>query len=51
MRLRLIYPKFIKFLEGHSELDYLLAEYLVGNYTMPPSLALPIIAALTPETV
>ena len=51
MRFRLIYPKFIKFLEGHHELDDLLAKYLVGNYTMPPSLALPIIAALTPEDI
>lgn len=50
-RLRLIYPRFRKFLEGHHELDQLVADHLVGNYTMPPSLALPIIAALTPRDI
>ncbi len=48
MKIRCIYPRFRKFLEGHKELDGLLKRYLVGNYTMPPSLAIPIIAALTP---
>jgi radical SAM superfamily enzyme YgiQ (UPF0313 family) len=51
LKLRLIYPHFNKFLEGHSALDSLLEKYLVGNYTMPPSMALPIIAALTPEDI
>ena len=48
---RLIYPRFRKFLEDNKELDFLLKEHLVGNYTMPPSLALPIIAALTPSDI
>lgn len=51
LQIRCIYPRFKKFLEGHPELDSHLEKYLVGNYTMPPSLALPIIAALTPPEV
>ncbi|MBD3392602.1 MAG: hypothetical protein GF418_10965 [Chitinivibrionales bacterium] len=51
MRLRLIYPKFRKFLEGHEALRQVVKDHLVGDYTMPPSLALPIIAALTPPEI
>jgi radical SAM superfamily enzyme YgiQ (UPF0313 family) len=51
MKIRCIYPRFRKFLEGHTALDGVLKQYLVGNYTMPPSLALPIIAALTPPEI
>jgi len=51
MRFRLIYPRFRKFLEGHDELRQLCKDHLVGDYTMPPSLALPIMAALTPEDI
>ena len=51
MKIRCIYPRFRKFLEGHTILDGMLKQYLVGNYTMPPSLALPIIAALTPPEI
>ncbi len=51
MVLRFIYPRFRKFLESHRELDDFLSKYLVGNYTMPPSLALPILAALTPKEI
>jgi radical SAM superfamily enzyme YgiQ (UPF0313 family) len=51
MKIRCIYPHFRKFLEGHPALDEVLKEYLVGNYTMPPSLAIPIIAALTPPEI
>lgn len=48
MKIRLIYPRFRKFLEEHPSIQATLKEYLVGDYTMPPSLALPILAALTP---
>lgn len=48
MNFRMIYPKFKKFLEGHEDLRQLCKDHLVGDYTMPPSLALPIIASLTP---
>jgi radical SAM superfamily enzyme YgiQ (UPF0313 family) len=51
MKIRLIYPKFKKFLEDHQSLREELKDHVVGDYTMPPSLALPILAALTPETV
>jgi len=48
VKIRFIYPRFHKLLEGHHELDALIAKHLLGNYTMPPSLAIPILAALTP---
>jgi radical SAM superfamily enzyme YgiQ (UPF0313 family) len=51
MKIRLIYPRFKKFLEDHPALRRSLAEHVIGDYTMPPSLALPIIAALTPADV
>jgi radical SAM superfamily enzyme YgiQ (UPF0313 family) len=51
MKLRLIYPKFKKFLEDHASLRDELKGHVIGDYTMPPSLALPIIAALTPGSV
>jgi phytoene dehydrogenase-like protein/radical SAM superfamily enzyme YgiQ (UPF0313 family) len=51
LRFRFVYPHFQKFLENHHELNAHLEKYLVGNYTMPPSLALPIIAALTPPDI
>lgn len=51
MKLRLIYPRFKKFLEEHPSLRESLKDYIVGDFEMPPSLALPIIAALTPEDI
>ncbi len=51
MKIRLIYPRFKKFLEDHPGLRESLREYVVGDYTMPPSLALPILASLTPPDV
>ncbi|MBD3418713.1 MAG: NAD(P)-binding protein [Chitinivibrionales bacterium] len=51
MKIRLIYPRFKKFLEGHAELDEVVREHLVGNYTMPPSLGLPVLAACTPGEI
>ncbi|HUI93062.1 MAG TPA: cobalamin-dependent protein [Chitinivibrionales bacterium] len=51
MKLRLLYPKFKKFLEDHASLREELKGHVIGDYTMPPSLALPIIAALTPRPV
>jgi radical SAM superfamily enzyme YgiQ (UPF0313 family) len=41
----------MKFLEGHSDLQQICKDHLVGDYTMPPSLAIPIMAALTPEDI
>jgi radical SAM superfamily enzyme YgiQ (UPF0313 family) len=51
MKIRLIYPRFRKFLEGHEVLRHIVKDHLVGDYTMPPSLGLPIIAALTPPDI
>jgi radical SAM superfamily enzyme YgiQ (UPF0313 family) len=51
MKIRLIYPRFKKFLEDHPGLRESLKKYIVGDYTMPPSLALPIIAAMTPPEI
>lgn len=51
MKIRLIYPRFMKFLEANKAIDELLKKHKVGNYTMPPSLALPIIASITPEDI
>lgn len=51
MRIRFIYPRFKKFLEDHPSLRQNLRDHLVGDYTMPPSLGLPILAALTPEDI
>lgn len=51
LKLRLIYPRFRKFLEGHERLKPLIQKHQIGNYTMPPPLGLPIIAALTPPEV
>ncbi len=49
LKIRFIYPRFRRFLEGHPELDQLIKDHLLGNYTMPPSLAIPLLAALTPD--
>lgn len=51
MKIRLIYPKFRKFLEDQPLLSKTLEKHVVGEYTMPPSLALPILAALVPSDV
>jgi radical SAM superfamily enzyme YgiQ (UPF0313 family) len=51
MKIRLIYPRFKKFLEDHLALRESLSGHVIGDYTMPPSLALPVIAALTPADV
>ena len=51
MKIRLIYPKFNKFLEDQPSLRELLKEFVIGDYTMPPSLALPILASLTPSDI
>jgi radical SAM superfamily enzyme YgiQ (UPF0313 family) len=48
LRLRFVYPRFRKFLEGHERIRPLVQKYAVGDYAMPPPLGLPILAALTP---
>ncbi len=51
MKIRLVYPRFMKFLEANKKINDLLQAHQVGNYTMPPSLALPIIASITPVDI
>jgi len=51
MKTRFVYPKFKKFLSDHPDLKESLSDYLVGDYSMPPSLAFPILAALTPPDI
>jgi radical SAM superfamily enzyme YgiQ (UPF0313 family) len=51
MKLRFIYPRFKKFLQEYPDLRAALSQHLVGDYSMPPSLALPILAALTPPDI
>jgi radical SAM superfamily enzyme YgiQ (UPF0313 family) len=48
MKVTFIYPKFEKFLESIPNLDTNLVDHYLGNFTTPPSLGIPILAALTP---
>ncbi|MCP4598938.1 MAG: radical SAM protein [Proteobacteria bacterium] len=48
MKITFVYPKFEKFLESIPNLDLRLVDYYLGNFTTPPSLGIPILAALTP---
>ncbi len=48
MKVTFIYPRFEKFLESLPELDRGLIDHFIGNFTTPPSLGIPILAALTP---
>ena len=48
MKVTFIYPRFEKFLETVPDLDRELVDYFLGNFTTPPSLGIPILAALTP---
>ncbi len=43
-----VYPRFEKFLESVPELNRELVDHYLGQYTTPPSLGIPILAALTP---
>jgi radical SAM superfamily enzyme YgiQ (UPF0313 family) len=51
MKFRFVYPRFRKFLEDYPDIRASLRDHLVGDYSMPPSLALPILAALTPDDI
>ena len=48
MKITFVYPRFEKFLGSLPELDSGLVEYYLGGYTTPPSLGIPLLAALTP---
>jgi len=51
MKVSFVYPRFTKFLESRKDLDGDLLNYFLGNFTTPPSLGIPIMAALTPESI
>lgn len=48
MKITFVYPRFDKFLRSVPELDAGLVDYFLGDYTTPPSLGIPLLAALTP---
>lgn len=48
MKIIFVYPRFEKFLKNNPELDRGLVDYFLGDFTTPPSLGIPILAALTP---
>ena len=48
MKITFVYPRFEKFLGSLPELEPGLVEYYLGDYTTPPSLGIPLLAALTP---
>ncbi|MBT3193777.1 MAG: radical SAM protein [Verrucomicrobia bacterium] len=51
MKVTFVYPRFVKFLDSCVELDRSLLNYFLGNFTTPPSLGIPIMAALTPPEI
>jgi 3-oxoacyl-[acyl-carrier-protein] synthase II len=51
MKVTFVYPRFTKFLESCDELDSNILNYFLGNFTTPPSLGIPIMAALTPPDI
>ncbi|MFO8072698.1 MAG: radical SAM protein [Polyangia bacterium] len=50
MKVTFVYPRFEKFLESIPQLDRALVDHYLGNFTTPPSLGIPILAALTPPS-
>lgn len=51
MKVTFVYPRFEKFLRSVPELDAGLIDYFLGDYTTPPSLGIPLLAALTPPEI
>jgi 3-oxoacyl-[acyl-carrier-protein] synthase II len=51
MKITFVYPRFEKFLSSLPELEPGLVEYYLGDYTTPPSLGIPLLAALTPPEI
>jgi radical SAM superfamily enzyme YgiQ (UPF0313 family) len=49
MKVTFVYPRFEKFLESIPIVNRALVDHFLGNFTMPPSLGIPILAALTPK--
>ena len=51
MKVSFIYPRFEKFLDGLPELNGELGDYFLGDFTTPPSLGIPTLAAHTPPDI
>lgn len=51
MKVTFVYPRFEKFLSSVPELEPGLVDYFLGNFTTPPSLGIPLLAALTPPEI
>lgn len=48
MKVTFVYPRFEKFLQSCPELADELSDYFLGKFTTPPSLGIPLLAAMTP---
>jgi 3-oxoacyl-[acyl-carrier-protein] synthase II len=46
-----IYPRFEKFLSNNPDIDSGLISYFLADFTTPPSLGIPIMAAWTPQNI
>ncbi|MEI7729699.1 MAG: beta-ketoacyl synthase N-terminal-like domain-containing protein [Verrucomicrobiota bacterium] len=51
MKVTFVYPRFEKFLSSLPELDQGLINYFLGDFTTPPSLGIPLLAAMTPPEI
>lgn len=51
MKVTFVYPRFEKFLSSVNALEEGLADFFLGDFTTPPSLGIPILAALTPPEI
>lgn len=51
MKVTFVYPRFEKFLGSLPELDQGMANYFLGDFTTPPSLGIPLLAAMTPPEI
>jgi len=51
LKVTFVYPRFEKFLSGLPELEEGIIQYFLGDFTTPPSLGIPILAALTPPEI
>ena len=51
MKVTFVYPRFEKFLSDNADLDRGVVDYFLGDFTTPPSLGIPLLAALTPPDI
>ena len=48
MKILFVYPRFAKFFSYHPLMASSCKDYIIGSYSAPPSLGIPILSALTP---